>query len=110
MLANCAVFAASACTLAPEPAELPAVRLNFFFGSNLIFDSVAIAVRRVVGGAVSNQLADRLQRGDRVRLVGPPVAGGLVSETVPQRAIYVAGGVGIVIGMGLAICKPIFTS
>ena len=43
-MANCAVFAPSAWTFAPEPAELTAVRLNFSFGNSLILLSVAIAV------------------------------------------------------------------
>jgi len=43
-MANCAVSAASACTLAPEPAELTAVRLNFSLGSSFTLLSVAMAV------------------------------------------------------------------
>ena len=55
-----------------------------------------IAVRRVPGGRVSNHLADHIRAGDRLTVVAPPNAqGGLAQPSIPARALYLAGGVGI---------------
>ncbi len=55
-----------------------------------------IAVRCVAGGRVSGQLNESVREGDRLTIVAPPSDhGGLVQESLPSRALYLAGGVGI---------------
>lgn len=55
-----------------------------------------ITVKRVAGGRVSNHLADHVSPGQWVTLVTPPQNhGGLIVSKVPDKALYLAGGVGI---------------
>lgn len=59
-------------------------------------DTLDITIKRVAGGVVSNHLANTLRAGDWLTLVGPPEnTGGLAQRRVPQKALYLAGGVGI---------------
>lgn len=59
-------------------------------------DVMEICVKRVADGRVSNQLNDSLRAGKYVTLVGAPTAtGGLDMSEIPERSLFVAGGVGI---------------
>jgi len=55
-----------------------------------------ITVKRVADGRASNYLNDNLRAGQRVTLVGPPQSdGAFILKQVPERALFLAGGVGI---------------
>ncbi len=59
-------------------------------------DFFEICVKRVADGRVSNHLNDAVRTGGRITLVGPPTSeGAFVMTRVPERALFIAGGVGI---------------
>ncbi len=59
-------------------------------------DHFEICVKRVADGRVSNRLGDALRTGKRVTIVGPPANNGpFIFAQVPEKALFVAGGVGI---------------
>jgi ferredoxin-NADP reductase len=59
-------------------------------------ETMDICVKQVAGGRVSNLLNADVRTGDYLTLLGPPISnGGLASPTLPSRALFVAGGVGI---------------
>ncbi|KAA0016771.1 fatty acid desaturase [Antrihabitans cavernicola] len=68
---------------------------------SLVRDSVdsdvfEICVKRVEDGRVSNHLNDALRSGKRIMLVGPPTSDGpFVMKDLPERPLFIAGGVGI---------------
>lgn len=55
-----------------------------------------ICVKRVADGRMSNHLNDALKSGKRVTIVGPPANNGpFILTEVPEKALFIAGGVGI---------------
>ncbi len=59
-------------------------------------ETIDICIKRVAGGRVSELLNTNVRTGDYLTLLGPPISnGGLATPTLPSRALYVAGGVGI---------------
>lgn len=59
-------------------------------------DSMEITVKRVEGGRVSNYINDHVRKDSTMILVGTPQSSpGFVMAEVPQKALFLAGGVGI---------------
>ena len=59
-------------------------------------DTMDICVKRVDGGRVSNLLNNDVRTGSYLTLLGPPVStGGLATQEISSRALFIAGGVGI---------------
>lgn len=59
-------------------------------------ETLDFTIKRVPGGRVSNHLNDTLRANQWLTLVGPPEStGGLTEDGVPDKALYLAGGVGI---------------
>ena len=55
-----------------------------------------ICVKRVADGRVSNYLNDAVRSGKRVTIVGPPANNGpFILTEAPEKALFIAGGVGI---------------
>lgn len=64
---------------------------------------VAITVKRVAGGRVSNHLVDRAAAGDRLAVLGPSGSFGVTIDRAAQRhVVLVAGGGGITPMMSIA--------
>ncbi|CAM4005464.1 FAD-binding oxidoreductase [Smaragdicoccus niigatensis] len=59
-------------------------------------DDFEICVKRVADGRMSNHLNDALKSGKRVTIVGQPANNGpFILREVPEKALFIAGGVGI---------------
>lgn len=70
------------------------VRRSYSLSSIPRETELAITVKRVPGGLMSNYIHDSLHAGDLVRSFGP--AGQLVVSAIPKMVLLVAGGSGIV--------------
>ncbi|MDO8331965.1 MAG: fatty acid desaturase [Fluviicoccus sp.] len=59
-------------------------------------NTLDITVKRVQGGRVSNAINDRVRKGSYLTLVGGPQSdGSFIMKALPQRPVFIAGGVGI---------------